>query len=38
MGKTLYQLRPDLFPGMMTDTERMLWGLFFEDLNKAQHG
>jgi hypothetical protein len=29
----LYQMRPDLLPqGSMTDIERGLWSLFFEEL------
>ncbi|HEB83729.1 MAG TPA: hypothetical protein ENI92_01875 [Bacteroidetes bacterium] len=32
-GMCLYQLRPDLLPqGCMTDIERGLWVLFFDDL------
>lgn len=30
--KTLGEIRPDIaVPGMMTDTERCLWNLFFEN-------
>jgi len=32
-GMCLYQMRPDLLPqGSMTDIERGLWSLFFEEL------
>ena len=35
----LYQMRPDLLPqGHMTDIERGLWGLFFEDLQAQRSG
>jgi hypothetical protein len=30
-GKLLYELRPDLFPQRMTDVERELWELFYEE-------
>lgn len=33
-GKFLYEARPDLFPqGFLTDVERDIWGLYFEEEN-----
>jgi len=34
----LYQTRPDIFPeGFETQTERELWGLFWEDKNNKMN-
>jgi len=31
-GKFLYEMRPDIFPeGYLTNTEQLLWGLFYAD-------
>jgi hypothetical protein len=36
-GMCLFQIRPDLFPvGAMTDVERGLWTLFFEELQATR--
>jgi len=33
LHKTLGEVRPDLFPDFMTDTERWLWIFFVEEKN-----
>jgi hypothetical protein len=30
----LFELLPDLFPPFLTDTERALWGRYYEELNQ----
>jgi len=29
-NKFIYEVRPDLFPPFLTDTETELWGIFYE--------
>jgi hypothetical protein len=36
LKKTLFEIRPDILPAFMTDIERELWGMFFEDLEKSK--
>lgn len=34
--RMLFELLPDLFPPFLTDTERALWGKFYEELNDGK--
>jgi hypothetical protein len=36
-NRMLFELLPDLFPPFLTDTERSLWGLYYQEKN-ASHG
>lgn len=31
LRKPLFELRPDIFPPYFSDTERVIWNLFFKD-------
>jgi len=32
----LFEVLPDLFPQHLTTTERQLWDLFYQELNKGK--
>jgi hypothetical protein len=38
-NKMLFEIRPDILPPYLTDFERILWGLFYQKLNRErEHG